>query len=182
MDFEWDSRKDIANRHKHGIEFREATTVFGDPLAMTFPDEDHSLSERRFLTIGSSISGQVLVVAHTENPEIIRIISARPVTRRERRFMKKAINRKNHSGMRPEYDFASMKNGVQGKHYERYKQSTNVVVLSPDVAEAFPTENAVNEALRGILSTTRAVRRTGGLPDHAMQATSIRHKRSGRRS
>jgi hypothetical protein len=85
MNFEWDPRKDATNRRKHGIGFREATTVFGDALAMTFPDEDHSLSERRFLTIGSSISGRVLLVAHSENQEIIRIISARPVTRRERK-------------------------------------------------------------------------------------------------
>jgi hypothetical protein len=79
--------------------------------------------------------------------------------------------------MRPEYDFASMKNGVRGKHYDRYKQRTNVVVLNPDVAKAFPTENAVNEALRGILSTTRAVRRTGGLPDRALTSTPHRAKR-----
>jgi hypothetical protein len=88
--------------------------------------------------------------------------------------MKKASDRqnrdlRNHNGMRPEYDFASMKNGVRGKYYARYKQGTNVVVLNPDVAEAFPTENAVNEALRGVLSTTRAVRRTGGLPDRALR-------------
>jgi uncharacterized DUF497 family protein len=86
MEFEWDPRKDAANRRKHGIGFREATTVFGDPLAATFPDVDHSMSEQRFLTIGTSVSGRLLVVAHTENQETIRIISARPVTRRERRF------------------------------------------------------------------------------------------------
>lgn len=86
MEFEWDPRKDEANRHKHGVGFREATTAFGDPLAMTFPDIDHSISERRFLTIGVSASGRLLVVAHTENDDTIRIISARPLTRRERRF------------------------------------------------------------------------------------------------
>ena len=86
MDFEWDPRKDAANRRKHGVGLREATTVFGDPLAATFPDIDHSLSERRFLTIGASASGRLLVVAHTERGETIRIISARPATRQERRF------------------------------------------------------------------------------------------------
>ena len=82
--------------------------------------------------------------------------------------------------MRPEYDFASMKGGVRGKHLEDYRKATNVVVLKPDVAEAFPTEDAVNEALRGILTTTRAVRRIGGLSDHALQpaaSTSKRHRR-----
>lgn len=86
MNFEWDPRKDATNRRKHGVGFRDATTVFGDPLAMTFADEDPSTSENRFLTIGSSVSRKVLVVAHTENREIIRIISARTVTRRERNF------------------------------------------------------------------------------------------------
>jgi hypothetical protein len=66
MQFEWDPRKDTANRRKHGVGFREATTVFGDPLATTFPDVDHSLAEQRFLTIGASASRRILVVAHAE--------------------------------------------------------------------------------------------------------------------
>ena len=86
MRFEWDPRKDAANRRKHGIGFREATTVFGDPFATTFPDTDHSISEQRFLTIGVSVGGDLLVVAHTENEESTRIISARTATRREREF------------------------------------------------------------------------------------------------
>jgi len=85
--------------------------------------------------------------------------------------MKKPVSRRNHDGMRSEYDFASMKHGVRGKHYRDYRNGTNVVLLQPDVAEAFPTEDAVNEALRGVLTTTRAVRRTGGLPDRAVGAT-----------
>jgi len=90
MEFEWDPRKDATNRRKHGVGFREATTVFGDPLAVTFPDADHSISEQRFLTIGASASGRLLVVAHTESNETIRIISARPVTYRERSFYEEA--------------------------------------------------------------------------------------------
>ena len=86
MDFEWDPRKDAANRRKHRVGFREATTVFGDPLALTFPDIEHSESEHRFLTIGASIGGRVLVVVHTERRETIRIISVRVATRRERKF------------------------------------------------------------------------------------------------
>ena len=86
MEFEWDRRKDAANRQKHGIGFREATTVFGDPFATTFPDIDHSTSEQRFLTIGVSAGGRLLVVAHTETEESIHIISAKAVTRSERRF------------------------------------------------------------------------------------------------
>jgi hypothetical protein len=94
--------------------------------------------------------------------------------------MKKTV-RRNHDEMRSEYDFASMKGGVRGKHYREYRNGTNVVLLQPDVAEAFPTEDAVNEALRGILSTTRAVRRTGGLPDRAVGATPSASKRYRRK-
>jgi uncharacterized protein len=86
MEFEWDPQKDAANRRKHAVGFREAATVFGDPLATTFPDLDHSIGERRFLTIGASANGRVLVVAHTEHEQTIRIISARSVTRAERKF------------------------------------------------------------------------------------------------
>jgi hypothetical protein len=69
MLFERDPRKEAANRRKHQVGFREAATIFGDPLATTFPDTDHSISERRFLTIGLSASGRLLVVAHTEKDE-----------------------------------------------------------------------------------------------------------------
>ena len=74
--------------------------------------------------------------------------------------------------MRPEYDFASMKGGVRGKYAKRFREGTNIVLLDPAVVEAFPTEDAVNEALRGVLNTTRAVRRGGGLPNKALQPTS----------
>ena len=83
--------------------------------------------------------------------------------------MKRSVEHRNNY-LRPEYDFASMKGGVRGKHLEEYRRETNVVVLKPDVAEAFPTEDAVNEALRGILTTTRAVRQSGGLSDRALQS------------
>jgi len=66
--------------------------------------------------------------------------------------------------MRSEYDFASMKGGVRGKYFKRFREGTNIVLLDPEVTEAFPSEASVNEALRGILNTTRAVRSTGGLP------------------
>lgn len=91
--------------------------------------------------------------------------------------MKKNSERRDNGEIRTEYDFASMKGGVRGKYYERYRKVTNVVLLEPDVAEAFPTEDAVNEALRGVLSTARAVRRTGGLPDRALQSTPRTQKR-----
>jgi hypothetical protein len=81
--------------------------------------------------------------------------------------------------MRPEYDFASMKGGVRGKYAKRVREGTNIVLIEPEVAGAFPTEQAVNEALKGVLNTTRAVRSTGGLPNKALQPTS-RGKRKGK--
>lgn len=95
--------------------------------------------------------------------------------------MKKTTERRNNNGLRPEYDFASMRGGVRGKYYAQFKKGTNVVLLEPDVAEAFPTEDAVNEALRGVLHTTRAVRRNGGLPNESLQPSERISKR-GRRS
>lgn len=66
--------------------------------------------------------------------------------------MKKAGNPNNHDDLRKEYDFAAMKGGVRGKHYAAYQRGTNIVLLRPDVAKAFPTEDAVNEALRSLIS------------------------------
>jgi uncharacterized protein len=84
--FTWDPQKAAANVKKHGVDFREAATIFDDPLSATFPDSDHSTTEHRFLTTGMSASLRFLVVAHTEQGDTVRIISARPVTRRERLF------------------------------------------------------------------------------------------------
>lgn len=81
--------------------------------------------------------------------------------------------------LRPEYDFSSMKGGVRGKYVRRMREGTNVVLIEPEVTEAFPTERAVNEALKGVLNTTRAVRRTGGLPNKALQPPS-RAQRKGK--
>lgn len=84
MNFEWDPGKAAQNRRKHGVSFREAATVFGDPLAMTYQDPDHSVEEQRFITIGMSSLGRLLIAAHADRGENIRIISARKTTLRER--------------------------------------------------------------------------------------------------
>jgi len=82
--FEWDEKKAKRNIRKHKVSFEEATTVFADPLSLTIPDPLHSEEEDRFVTMGMSIKGRLLVVVHTERGEAIRIISARPATRGER--------------------------------------------------------------------------------------------------
>jgi uncharacterized DUF497 family protein len=84
--FTWDPKKAAQNLKTHGVDVREAATVFDDPLSVTFPDSDHSFDERRFLIIGISALGRILVVSHTEDGDTIRIISARAATKPERRF------------------------------------------------------------------------------------------------
>jgi uncharacterized protein len=86
MEFECDGKKAASNKKKYGISFYEASTVFGDPLALTFEDPDHSLHEKRHLTFGMSGSRRLLVVAHTLRDARIRIISARLATRYERKI------------------------------------------------------------------------------------------------
>ena len=82
--FEWDANKARRNLAKHGISFEESSTVFGDPHSLTIPDPVHSKLEERFVTIGASHRGKLLVVVHTERGDNIRIISARVTSRRER--------------------------------------------------------------------------------------------------
>ena len=86
MKFTWNPAKAAENLRKHGVDFREAATVFDDPLSATFPDADHSTGEQRFLIIGLSARSRILVVSHTDTGDTIRIINARAATRRERMF------------------------------------------------------------------------------------------------
>jgi hypothetical protein len=85
MEFEWDGQKAASNVAKHGVTFAEAMTVLSDPLEFTIADPDHSEGECRFLSMGLSATGRLLVVAYTERQERIRIINAREATPRERR-------------------------------------------------------------------------------------------------
>lgn len=86
MKFEWDKEKAASNLRKHDVSFEEASTAFADDLSLTGDDPDHSHVERRLVTFGVSSAGRLLVVSHTERSGHIRIISARPATRAERKF------------------------------------------------------------------------------------------------
>ena len=83
-EFEWNETKAKANVRRHGVSFEEATTAFGDPLAVLLPDPDHSQGEERFLVLGMSSRRRVLVVSHAERRPRTRLISARLATRHER--------------------------------------------------------------------------------------------------
>jgi hypothetical protein len=84
MEFDWDENKADRNLLKHGVSFEEAKTVFDDPLYVDFYDPDHSEDEERYLIVGESNQGRLLIVSYTERRSLIRIISAREVTRAER--------------------------------------------------------------------------------------------------
>jgi uncharacterized DUF497 family protein len=90
LSFEWDTNKAASNLAKHGIGFAEAATVFGDPDALTISDPEHSQTEQRFVILGHSHLGRLLVVVHTERGDNIRIISARLASRREKKDYEKA--------------------------------------------------------------------------------------------
>ena len=89
-EFEWDPAKDRINRRKHGVAFDEATTVFADPLSLNMPDPDHSATEERFLVLGRSVRGRLLIVAYAERGPRTRLISARTASPAERRRYEKA--------------------------------------------------------------------------------------------
>jgi len=85
MRFEWDREKARGNLRKHGVSFDEAVTIFYDSLSATFDDPDHSTGEQRFIIVGHSSRGRLLVASHTERGGVVRIISARVATSGERK-------------------------------------------------------------------------------------------------
>jgi hypothetical protein len=86
LTFEWDEVKSKVNLQKHKVSFEEGKTIFNDPFLFTFPDNVHSSNEDRFINIGLSANGLILVLTHTERQDTIRIISCRKATARERKF------------------------------------------------------------------------------------------------
>ncbi|RPH90117.1 MAG: BrnT family toxin [Microcystis wesenbergii Mw_QC_S_20081001_S30D] len=84
MQFEWNKNKAVKNLSKHGVSFEEAKTVFDDPLYVDFYDPEHSESEERYLIVGESDRGRLLIVSYTERGDVIRLITAREVTQNER--------------------------------------------------------------------------------------------------
>ena len=85
LTFEWDEKKADENLRKHGVSFDEAKTVFNDPFSVTIYDPDHSNDEQRYIDIGLSLKGRLIVVSYCERGETIRLISSREATRKEQR-------------------------------------------------------------------------------------------------
>lgn len=155
MEFEWDPDKAASNIHKHGVGFSEAASVFGDPLAMTYFDPAHSEVEDRFLTFVHSNAGRLLVVSHTDRRDRTRSsVPASPLAGSENNMK----NDREHEDedLLPEYDLSQLKGGVRGKYLDRYRSGTNLALLEPEVRAAFPTDAAVNEALRSVMQRQSA--------------------------
>ena len=91
MKFEWNPEKARINQQDHGVDFPEASTVFADPFSITYADPDHSFGETRSIIIGLSHRHRLLMVSHTDRHDRVRLISAREVTRRERRLYEEGI-------------------------------------------------------------------------------------------
>ena len=144
---------------KHGVSFDEAASVFSDPFSATGDDPDHSLEERRFVTFGRSQSGRLLVVAHTQEDDTIRIITAREATRQRGNCMKKA-KKLAGDGLRSEYKRSDLGTLVRGKYAAKLRASSNVVVVDPEVTDLFPNADAVNAALRSLAEIAGPGRRS----------------------
>jgi hypothetical protein len=129
---------------------------FGDPRSLTIPDPVHSELENRFITVGSSHRGKLLVVVHAEEATIFALLARESRADENDGVMKKAPKKNNE--MLREYDFSQ---GVRGKYAQRYARGSNVVVLEPDVAKVFPNAQAVNSSLR---SLAEIIRRRKSLP------------------
>jgi len=91
IEFEWDEKKAQLNFEKHEVRFEESVTVFYDPLLATMPDPDHSEDEQRYITIGQSVKGRILIISYTERQNRTRIISCRKATSREKKTYEKGI-------------------------------------------------------------------------------------------
>jgi hypothetical protein len=145
--FEWDARKAAANFKKHGVTFEEGSSVFFDPLAITYPDPDHSLEECRELTVGYTMKEEVVLVSHCERGELGSLACALQRGLSEDR-MKKESAAKRGDEMRKEYNLSKLAGAVRGKYYRLATAGTNLALIDPDLANVFPDSEAVNRALR----------------------------------
>ena len=159
--FEWDPKKAESNVRKHGVAFDEASTVFGDPLALLMPDPDHSLGEERYLVLGTSSQQRLWwwpllsgLRAHAQSQH------GGP-QEANGGAMKKKDNRRSrnidHDTMRPQYDFAGAARGITAA---RYAQGANIAVIDPEVLDVSPDEASVNQALRALAPVLRRKHRS----------------------
>jgi uncharacterized DUF497 family protein len=142
------------NQRKHGVSFTEALTVFNDLLHVVVGDAEHSDHENRYLAVGETEEGRVIVLSYTIRDDQPWPISARVAERRERRLYMDGDELRDEDEMLPYYDFSK---GIRGLHY-RGPRPPYVVqyAIDEDIAAYFPTDADVNNALRTIIAEGRA--------------------------
>jgi len=154
--YEWDAEKAKGNLRKHRISFEDAATVFLDPLALTFPDPDHSRGR---------IERSQSAVPADSRLYSCRIASAGTASESSARGrrpeesignMKKASAKGIDDDLRPEYDLSQLKGGVRGKYYLQATAGTNLVLIERELADVFPDSESVNRALRLLVNTAAA--------------------------
>lgn len=151
VQFEWDREKAERNLYKHGVSFTEAITAFDDPLSVTVPDLSHSVNEERFWIVGESNRGRLLVVAHTDDGRVIRLISARLATSVSERAMK---HQSDDDELPRTIDFSG---GIRGKYVDRYREGISV----REIMSADPIRSSVVQSRLGYgLWHTQAFERT----------------------
>ena len=144
--FEWDDQKAASNLLKHGVSFDEAVSVFGDSLALTFLDADHTEVEDRSRTMESQAKHGFLWLS------IQSAVAAFESSVQERQLDMKKASMKMVDQDIPELKREQLGKGVRGKYLKHFMQGSNVVVLQPEIQKAFPTSEAVNKALASMLA------------------------------
>jgi uncharacterized DUF497 family protein len=148
----WNDDKDEANWKKHHVRFKEADTIFDDPLIVAIDDPEHSHEEDRYLAIGETKRKRLVVVLYTIRDDEQWLISARDAETRERRRYMSGDSIPDEDEMRPYYDFSA---GVRGKHYRGRPRTMVSYGIDAEVAAHFPTDEDVNNALRMLIAEGR---------------------------
>jgi len=138
--FEWDPNKEAKNIRKHGISFEEAALIFDDPMSITVIDEEHSIDEERYITIGLSTYGRLLMVAHTDR-QGKSLLSAHVKPLKMRINFMHNLGDNDDYDLHDEYDLSSMRIVAKGRYAPQRRFGKNVVLLAPDVIEAFSTDD-----------------------------------------
>src|ERR1044072_2590060 len=160
--FEWDPNKAEANLVKHEVSFEEAMTVFADPSARIFPDEEHSVDELREITIGHSAGQELILVNFTGIDDRVRISVHAKRLAGSAKIMKKTLVRKKRPSdeetLSSEYRFDYSKS-KPNRFAAKMSKGTVAVVLEPDVAEIFRSSEVVNDLLRSIINAIPSSKR-----------------------
>lgn len=153
MQYDFDPRKAAANLRKHRVSFDEAITVFADPLRSTVSDEEHSLDEQRFISIGQSTRGRILFVV-TLKPTLLCASLARASPLRPSESNMKKSAKLDPLAERPDLDFSK---GVRGRYTNLLAKGTNLAIIDPALHPYFPDSESVNRALRAFLAIGESV-------------------------